>query len=144
MVVYFYVRRFNSYVNIHESTFLENTADYKGGVMDLGGVTLTMDMDTVLVIANNTAGSSGNVISACGSQITAYRLKARLDPVYSLYCSIYDHEGNSFNPTSRSIPTDASITLTAIGSTTEHVQPTICIHDHHEDIHTGSLIGNNN
>ena len=130
----FYVRRFidNSHVNIRESTFLENTADYKGGVMDSGGVTLTMDMDTV--IANNTVGSSGNVISACVSQITAYGLEARLDPVYPLYCSIYD-EGNGFNPTSHSIMTDASITVTAIGSITEHVQPTA----HHEDIHTGSL-----
>ena len=128
----FYVRRFNSHVNIRESTFLENTADYKGGVMDLGGVTLTMDMDTV--IANNTAGSSGNVISACVSQITAYGLEARLDPIYPLYCSIYD-EGNGFNPKSHSITTDASITVTAIGSTIEYVQPTT----HHEDIHTGSL-----
>ena len=129
----FYVRRFNSHVNICESTFVENTADYKGGVMDLGGVTLTMDMDTV--IANNTAGSSGNVISACVSQITAYGLEAQVDPVYPLYCSIYD-EGNGFNPTSNSmIMTDTSRAVTAIGSTTEHVQPTT----HHEDIHTGSL-----
>ena len=83
-----------------------------------------MDMDTV--IANNTAGSSGNVISACVSQITAYGLEARLDPVYPLYCSIYD-EGNGFNPTSHSITTDASRTVTAIGSTTEHAysQPLI-------------------
>ena len=53
--------------------------------MDLhvGGVTLTMDMDTV--IANNTAGSSGNVISACVSQITAYGLEARLDPLYPIW-----------------------------------------------------------
>ena len=100
--------------------------------MDLGGVTLTMDMDTV--IANNTAGSSGNVISGCVSQITAYGLEARLDPVYPLYCSIYD-EGNGFNPTSHSmIMTDTSKTVTAIGSTTEHTQPTT----HHEGIHTGS------
>ena len=120
-------------------TFLENTADYKGGVMDLGGVTLTMDMDTV--IANNTAGSSGNVISACVSQITAYGLKAQLDPVYPLYCSI-DDEGNSFNPMSHSIMMDATATVTAIGSTTEHVQPTT--HDHHENIHTAWIIGDNN
>ena len=101
--------------------------------MDLGGVTLTMDMDTV--IANNTAGSPGDVISACVSQITAYGLEARLDPVYPLYCSIYD-EGNGFNPTSHSITTDASRTVTTVGSTTEHVQPTT----HHEDIHTGSSV----
>ena len=102
--------------------------------MDLGGVTLTMDMDTV--IANNTAGSSGNVISACVSQITAYGLEARLDLVYPLYCSIYTmKETASIQYHIASITTDASRTVTAIGSTTEHVQPTT----HHKDIHTGSL-----
>ena len=45
--------------------------------MDIRGVALTMDMDTV--IANNTAGSSGDVISACVSQITAYGLEVRLN-----------------------------------------------------------------
>ena len=103
----FYVRRFNSNVKIRGSTFLENTAGNRGGVMNLGGVTLTMDMDTVM--ANNTAGSYGNVISACVSEITAYGLDARLDPVYPLYCSIYD-EGYSSYPTSQSATPDVSTT----------------------------------
>ena len=80
-----------------------------------------MDMDTV--IANNTAGSSGDVISACVSQITAYGLEARLDPVYPLYCSIYD-EGNT---TTQIITTDINISptteyLTAVNQPTDHWQ----------------------
>ena len=115
----FYVRRFNSNIKIRESTFIKNTAENKGGVMDLGGVTLTMDVDTV--IANNTAGSSGDVISACVSQITAYGLEAQLDPVYPLYCSIYD-EGNSFHPTSHSAtPVPDNTNNTQINSTTEEL-----------------------
>ena len=130
----FYVRRFNSHVNIRESTFLENTADYKEGVTDLGGVTLTVDMDTV--IANNTAGSPGDVISACVSQITAYGLEARLDPVYPLYCSIYDEGNGSIpQPMSQTISTDERTTMftteqTLIGTTghegdTESVTTTV-------------------
>jgi hypothetical protein len=66
-------------------------------------------------IANNTAGSSGNVVSTCISQDTTYGLEARLDPVYPLYCSIYD-ERNSFNPTSHSTTTDASTTSDIINT----------------------------
>ena len=129
--VVFYVRRFNSSVKIIcKSTFLENTASNRGGVMNLGGVTLTMDMDTV--IANNTAGSYGNVISACVSEITAYGLDTWLDPVYPLYCSIYD-EGNSSYPTTQSITTDSSMIIVA-GSTTEHLETTT----HHERTATAS------
>ena len=112
----FYVRRFNSNVKVSESTLIENTASNRGGVMDIGGVTLTVDMDTV--IANNTAGI-GDVISACVSKITAYGLESRLDPVYPLYCLIYD-EGNSSYPVSESITTDISTTISA----TEHIETT--------------------
>ena len=87
--------------------------------MDFRGVTLSMDMDTV--IANNTARRAGNVISACVSQITANGLDARLDPVYPLYCSIYD-EGNSSNPMSQSITTDTN--TTPISPTTEYLTTT--------------------
>ena len=119
----FYVRRSNSNINITDSKLIGNSAGNQGGIMDIRGVTLTMDMDTV--IAENTAGSSGNVISACVSQITAYGLEARLDPVYPLYCSIYN-EGNSSipQPMSQTISTDESTTMftteqTLIG-TTDH------------------------
>ena len=61
----FYVQRSNSNIRVIDSNFFCNSASNQSGVMDLGGVTLTMDMDTV--ISNNTAGSSGNVISACVS-----------------------------------------------------------------------------
>ena len=50
--------------------------------MDIRGVAFTMVMDTV--IANNTTGISGNVISACVSQITAYGLEVRLNLQESL------------------------------------------------------------
>jgi hypothetical protein len=117
----FYVRRSNSNINISDSKLISNSADNQGGAIDIGGVTLTMDMDTI--IASNTAGSSGNVISACVSQITTYGLEARLDPVYPLYCSIFD-EGNSSipHPMSQTISTDDSITMsttkqTLIGTT---------------------------
>jgi predicted outer membrane repeat protein len=106
----FYVRRSNSNIKIFDSKFIDNSAGNQGGVMDIRGVTLIMDMDTI--IANNTAGSSGNVISACVSQITAYGLEARLDPVYPQYCLIYD-EGNSSipHPMSQTISTDDSTTM---------------------------------
>ena len=117
----FYVRRSNSNINITDSKLISNSAGNQGGVMDIRGVTLTMDMDTV--ITENTAGSSGNVISACVSQITAYGLEARLDPVYPLYCSIYS-EGNSSipQPMSQTISTEESTTMftteqTLIGTT---------------------------
>ena len=93
----FYVRRSNSNVKILGSKFVRNSASYQGGVMDIRGVTLIVDMDTV--IANNTAGSSGNIISACVSQITAYGLESRLDPVYPLYCTIYDERSSSYAST---------------------------------------------
>ena len=109
----FYVRRSNSNIKILGSKFIRNSASYQGGVMDVRGVTLIVDMDTV--IANNTAGSSGNVISACVSQITAYGLESRLDPVYPLYCTIYDERSSSY-PMSQSISTYASTTIPA----TEH------------------------
>ena len=100
------------YMRVHFLTII--MAHNRGGVMNLGGVILIIDMDTV--IANNTADSSGNVISACVSQITAYGLEAQLDPVYPLYCSIYD-EGN----TSHMYPTTQSITTIPMpGPTTEH------------------------
>ena len=113
----FYVRRSNSNIKIINGKLIRNSASSHGGVMDIRGVTLTMDMDTV--ITNNTAGSSGDVISACVSQITAYGLEARLDPVYPLYCSIYD-EGNSFgpHPMSQTISTDDS---TAVSTTEQNV-----------------------
>ena len=106
----FYVRRSNSNIKIIDSKLILNSASNQGGVMDIRGVTLTMDADTV--IANNTAGSSGNVISACVSKIIANGLEARLDPVYPLYCSIYD-EGMSFrpHPMSQTISTDDSATM---------------------------------
>ena len=98
----FYVRRSNSYIRVIDSKFICNSASNQSGVMDIRGVTLTMDMDTV--IANNTAGI-GEVISACVSQITAYGLESRLDPVYPQYCTIYD-ERNSSSPMYQSITTD--------------------------------------
>ena len=107
----FYVRRSNSNISILSgSKLISNSASNQGGAMDIRGVTLTMDMDTV--IANNTAGRSGDVISACISQITAYGLEARLDPVYPRYCLIYD-EGNSSIPQSMSqtISTDETTTM---------------------------------
>ena len=106
----FYVRRSNSNIKIFASKLIGNSASNQGGVMDIRGVTLTMDMDTV--IANNTAGSSGDVISTCVSQITAYGLEVRLDPVYPQYCLIYD-EGNSSipQPMSQTISTDESTTM---------------------------------
>ena len=108
------------------SKLISNSASNQGGAMDIRGVTLTMDMDTV--IANNTAGRSGDVISACVSQITAYGLEARLDPVYPRYCLIYD-EGNSSIPQSMSqtISTDETTTM----FTTE--QTLIRITDHEGD-----------
>ena len=130
----FYIRRSNSNINITDSKLISNSAGNQGGIMDIRGVTLTMDTDTV--ITKNTAGSSGNVISACVSQITAYGLEARLDPVYPLYCSIYS-EGNSSipQPMSQTISTDESTTMftteqTLIGTTghegdTESVTTTV-------------------
>ena len=131
----FYIRRSNSNINILSgSKLISNSAGNQGGAMDIRGVTLTMDMDTV--VANNTAGSSGDVISACVSQITAYGLEARLDPVYPQYCLIYD-EGNSSipQPMSQTISTDESTTVftteqTLIGTTshegdTESVMTTV-------------------
>ena len=120
----FYIRRSNSNINITDSKLISNSAGNQGGVMDLGGVTLTMDMDTVII--NNSAGSSGNVISACVSQISTYGLEARLDPVYPLYCSIYN-EGNSSTGASHthspyeattSPPSDTTSQLPHEGSTT--------------------------
>ncbi len=107
----FYIRRSNSNINIYsDSKLISNSAGNQGGAIDIRGVTLTMDMDTV--IANNTAGSSGNVISACVSQITIYGLEAQLDPVYPQYCLIYD-EGNSSipHPMSQTISTDGGTTI---------------------------------
>ena len=98
----FYVRRSNSNIRVIDSKFICNSASNQSGVMDIRGVTLRMDMDTV--IANNTAGI-GEVISACVSQITAYGLESRLDPVYPQYCTIYD-ERNSSSPMYQSITTD--------------------------------------
>ena len=118
----FYIRRSNSNIKaVVHSAFIENSAINRGGVMDLGGVSLMMDMDTV--IAYNTAGSSGNVISACVSQITAYGLESWLDPVYPLYCTIYDKR-NSSHPMSQSISTDIQISpiteqLTTAGQPTD-------------------------
>ena len=113
----FYVRRSNSNIEILDAKLIRNSANNHGGVMDIRGVTLTMDMDTV--IANNTAGSSGDVISACVSQITAYGPQARIDPVYSLYCSIYD-EGSTFrpHPMSQTISTDDG---TAVSTTEQNL-----------------------
>ena len=102
----FYVRRSNSYIRVIDSRFVCNSASNQSGVMDIRGVTLTMDMDTV--IANNTA-DIGEVISACVSQVTAYGLESRLDPVYPQYYTIYD-EGNSSHPMYQNISTDPSTT----------------------------------
>ena len=113
----FYVRRSNSNIQVIDSNFFCNSASNQSGVMDLGGVTLAMDMDTV--IANNTAGSSGNVISACVSQITAYGLESRLDPVYPLYCLIYDEGSSSFT-----MPQSAPTGLSTMIPTTEHTETT--------------------
>ena len=88
-----YVRRSNSNIKIVRSKLVDNSASIQGGVMDIRGVSVTADMHTV--IASNTAGTSGNVISACVCKITAYGVESRLDPVYPLYCSIYDEENNS-------------------------------------------------
>ena len=115
----FYIRRSNSNIKIYDSKLVYNSASIQGGVMDIRGVTLTMDIDTI--IANNTAGSSGNVISACVSKITAYGLEARLDSVYPLYCSIYDEgNGSRSHPMSQTVSTDASTTI----PTTEHIGTT--------------------
>ena len=69
----FYVRRSNSNIKIIDSKLIRNSASNQGGVMDIRGVTLIMDADTV--IANNTAGSSGNVVSTCVSKLVLMDLK---------------------------------------------------------------------
>ena len=115
----FNVRRSNSNIKIVDSELIGNSASNQGGAMDIRGVTLTIDVDTI--IANNTAGNSGNVISACISKITAYGLEAQLDPVYPLYCSIYDEgNGSRSHPMSQTVSTDASTTI----PTTEHIGTT--------------------
>ena len=113
----FYIHRGNSNIKVADhSAFIENSASNHGGVMDIRGVTLTMDMDTM--ITNNTAGSSGNVISACVSQITAYGLEAWLDPLYPLYCSIYD-EGSSYTTSQSTTP---DISTAPVTPATEHLK----------------------
>ena len=120
-----YVRRFNSNIKLVDSTFTENSATNHGGVMDIRGVTLVMDMDTV--IANNTADVSGNVISACISQITAYGLEVQPDPIYPMYCSDYDEGNRSYTgaPKSESVSTGSSTSSSLV---TEQVSTTSLLH----------------
>ena len=98
----FYFRSSNSNIKVIDSTLADNYATNQGGVMDIGGVNLTMDTDTI--IANNLANISGNVISSCLSQITAYGLEVQPDPVYPIYCSHYS-EGNSTQDSSDPVTT---------------------------------------
>ena len=84
----FYVRRSNSNIKLVNSEFVENHATSQGGVMDIGGVTAVIDKNTI--ISNNSANVSGNVISACLCEISAYGLEVQLDPTYPKYCSIYN------------------------------------------------------
>ena len=61
-------------------------------------------------VANNTADVSGNVISECVSQITAYGLEVQPDSIYPMYCSNYDEGNRSYTsaPKSESVSTDIS------------------------------------
>ena len=81
----FYVRRFNSNIRFSDCTFTGNHANEQGGVMDIRGVTVEIDLDTT--IANNTANISGDVISACLCRITSHGLEVQPDPTYPMYCS---------------------------------------------------------
>ena len=113
-----YVRRSNSNINLVDSTFIENSATNQGGVMDIRGVTFMMDMDTV--IANKTANVSGNVISACLCQITAYGLEVQPDPIYPTYCSNYD-ERNRSESVSTDISTSSSLVTEHTGTPSQPV-----------------------
>ena len=126
----FHVRRSDSNIKVVDSTFIENYATNKGGVMDIGGVTLTMDSDTV--ITNNLADISGNVISSCLSQITAYGLEVQPNSVYPMYCSLYN-EGNRSHAhniyTSDPISTTEELSATTVPVDKEDTEGTTSIEE---------------
>ena len=126
----FYVRRSNSNIKFIDCILTENHATNKGGVMDIRGVTLTMDRDTVMT--NNTADVSGNVISSCLSQITAYGLDVQPNSVYPMYCSLYN-EGNRSHDhniyTSDPISTTEELSATTVPVDKEDTEGTTSIEE---------------
>ena len=51
-------------------------------------MTAVIDKDTIF--SNNSANVSRNVITSCLGQISAYGLEVQLDPIYPMYCLIYN------------------------------------------------------
>lgn len=117
----FYVRRFNSNIKLAQASFIDNHATNQGGVMDIRGVTLEVDRNSF--IANNTANNSGDVISACLSHVTTYGLVVLPDPVYPMYCSLYQ-EGNSSQANAVSVTEGASTDLSTTQRWATTSQPT--------------------
>lgn len=103
-----------SNVKVNESMYTENHASNQGGVFYIRGATLVIDMDSTF--RHNTANSSGGVISACFSQVTAYGLEWQADPIHPQFCSVYD-EGVAVTHAATTV-TDATSTTTKNVATT--------------------------
>ena len=134
----FYVRRFNSNIRLSDCTFTGNHANEQGGVMDIRGVTVEIDVDTI--IANNTANIAGDVISACLCRITSHGLEVQPDPTYPMYCSVYDQGNGTHNDVSVLGVTSSTTEVsrqTHVNTETTNVVMTATKLDH-TTAHTGS------